>query len=304
MATDTSLKFKVTIDELRRLCEPSGIEFESSDQLPAGTRHLGQQRAIDAIRLGIQIESDGHNVFVLGPPGSHRHGLAEELAREHAASKKSPDDWCYITNFSNPEKPHTLSFPTGRGEDFRQDMRDLIEELRISIPAAFESDEFRNQLKAVEAATQKEVEDQWKDLEEHASSKSIGVLHTPTGYVLAPVKGDEVIDEEEFSKLPEAERDELQAAIRVLSEELQAHIEHLPQLQKNYRKRVKALNREVTEHAVGVLLANLRDQYRDLPAVVAYLDEVQGNIIENADDFRSPDSPTLPFLKRDTSPSS
>lgn len=301
MTTDTSFKFKVPVEDLRPLCEPSGIEFESSDQLPSGTRHLGQQRAIDAIRLGIQIESDGHNVFVLGPPGSHRHGLAEELAKEHAAKKKAPNDWCYITNFTNPEKPHTLSFPTGRGEIFRQDMSDLIDELRLSIPATFEGEDYRNQLKAVEAATQKEVEERWQDLEDHASSKGIGVLHTPTGYVLAPVKDEKVVDEEEFSKLPEAERVEIQEAIHILSEELQTHIEHMPQLQKKHRERVKALNREVTEHAVGVLLSDLRAQYEDLPAVVSYLDEVQQNIIENGEDFRSPDASSLPFLPRDTS---
>ncbi|MDH3988978.1 MAG: AAA family ATPase, partial [Gammaproteobacteria bacterium] len=301
MTTDTSFKFKVPVEDLRPLCEPSGIEFESSDQLPSGTRHLGQQRAIDAIRLGIQIESDGHNVFVLGPPGSHRHGLAEELAKEHAAKKKAPNDWCYITNFTNPEKPHTLSFPTGRGEIFRQDMSDLIDELRLSIPATFEGEDYRNQLKAVEAATQKEVEERWKELEDHASSQGIGVLHTPTGYVLAPVKDEKVVDEEEFSKLPEAERLKIQEAIQVLSEELQTHIEHMPQLQKKHRERVKALNREVTEHAVGVLLSDLRAQYEDLPAVVSYLDEVQQNIIENGEDFRSPDASSLPFLSRDTS---
>ena len=301
MTTDTSFKFKVPVEDLRPLCDPSGIEFESSDQLPPGTRHLGQQRAIDAIRLGIQIESDGHNVFVLGPPGSHRHGLAEELAKEHAATRKAQDDWCYITNFTNPEKPHTLSFPTGRGEIFRQDMSDLIDELRLSIPATFEGEDYRNQLKAVEAATQKEAEERWKELEDHASSKGIGVLHTPTGYVLAPVKDEKVVDEEEFSKLPEAERVEIQEAIQVLSEELQTHIEHMPQLQKKHRERVKALNREVTEHAVGVLLSDLRAQYQDLPAVVAYLDEVQENIIENGEDFRSPDASSLPFLTRDTS---
>jgi lon-related putative ATP-dependent protease len=301
MTTDTSFKFKVPVEDLRPLCEPSGIEFESSDQLPSGTRHLGQQRAIDAIRLGIQIESDGHNVFVLGPPGSHRHGLAEELAKEHAAKKKAPNDWCYITNFTNPEKPHTLSFPTGRGEIFRQDMSDLIDELRLSIPATFEGEDYRNQLKAVEAATQKEVEERWQDLEDHASSKGIGVLHTPTGYVLAPVKDEKVVDEEEFSKLPEAERVEIQEAIHILSEELQTHIEHMPQLQKKHRERVKALNREVTEHAVGVLLSDLRAQYEDLPAVVSYLYEEQQNIIENGEDFRSPDASSLPFLSRDTS---
>lgn len=303
MTTDTFRKFKVSVDDLRRSCEPLSVPFESSDQLPPGTRHLGQQRAIDAIRFGMQIESDGHNMFVLGPPGSHRHGLAEELAKEQAAKKTPPGDWCYVTNFSDPEKPHTLSFSAGRGKEFRQDMRDLIEELRLAIPATFEGDDYRNQLKAVEAATQKEVEELWKELEDHASSQGIGVLHTPTGYVLAPVKDDKVIDEEEFSKLPEAERAKLQEAIRVLSEELQTHIEHLPQLHKKYRERVKSLNREVTEHAVGVLLSDLRSKYQDLPAVVTYLDEVQENIVNNAEDFHSPESSPLPFLSRNGSQS-
>ncbi len=301
MKPDDFDKLKVTVDDLRQLYEPPGIEFVSSDQLPPGTRHLGQQRAIDAIRMGIQIESEGHNVFVLGPAGSHRHGLAEELAREQAAKKSPAKDWCYTANFSNPEKPHTLSFPTGKGDQFRRDMRDLIDELRLSIPATFESDDYRNQLKAVEAATQKEVEEQWKELEEHASARNIGVMHTPTGYVLAPIKDEKVIDEEEFSKLPESERAEIQKAIKVLSEELQSNIEHMPQLQKKHRERVKALNRDVMEHAVGVLISDLRKKYRDMPAVVIYLDEVQRNIIENADDFRSPDSSPLPYLVRDSS---
>jgi lon-related putative ATP-dependent protease len=301
MTTDIFRKYKVSLNDLRRSCEPSGVKFESSDQLPPGTRHLGQQRAIDAIRFGIQIDSDGHNVFVLGPAGSHRHGLAEELAKERAAKKKAPDDWCYVTNFTDAERPHTLSFPAGRGDEFRRDMRDLIEELRLSIPATFEGEDYRSQLKAVEAATQKEVEEQWKELEDHASRQGIGVLHTPTGYVLAPVKDDKVIDEEEFSKLPKAERLQVQKAIQILSEELQTHIEHLPQLRKKHREQVKALNREVTEHAVGVLLSDLRKKYRDLSAVVTYFDDVQKNIIENAEGFRSPDSPSLPFLSRDTS---
>ena len=301
VTTDIIRKYRVTVNDLRRSCEPSGVNFESSDQLPPGKRHLGQQRAIDAIRFGIQIESDGHNVFVLGPPGSHRHGLAEELSKEHAAKRKAPDDWCYVNNFADSERPHTLSFPAGRGGIFRQDMSDLIDELRLSIPAMFEGDDYRSQLKAVEAETQKEVEDQWKKLEDHASSQDIGVLHTPTGYVLAPVKDGKVIDEEEFAKLPKSERKKLQNAIQVLSEELQSNIEHLPQLRKKHREQVMALNRQVTEHAVRVLLSDLRNKYRNLPAVVTYLDDVQKNIIENAEDFRAPDSSSLPFLSRNTS---
>jgi lon-related putative ATP-dependent protease len=299
MTTETFSEFRVPPDELRRSGEPLGVEFETSDQLPAGSRHLGQQRAIDAIRFGLQIASDGHNVFVLGPSGSHRHGLAEELAKEQAGRKAPPEDWCYVNNFSDPEKPHTLTFSAGRGTEFRQDMRALVEELRLAIPAAFESDEYRNQLRAVEATTQQEIEKQSKTLDEHASSRGIRVLQTPTGYVLAPVRDDKVIDEEEFSKLPEAERAEVQESIRVLSKELQAQIEHMPRLHKKHRERVRNLNRQITEHVVGAMISDLKEKFHELPAVVMYLDEVQDNIVDNADDFHESESPQLPFLFRD-----
>lgn len=296
-------EFEVATDELRKCCDLHGLGFADSASFPLETQHLGQQRASDAIRFGIEIHDDGHNVFVLGPPGSNRHGLSKELAKERASKLAPPGDWCYVNNFADPERPLNLHFPTGRGQQFRMDMLDLIEELRAAIPAAFEGDDYRAQLKAVEAETQKEVEAQSKELEEHARSENIAVLQTPTGYVLAPLKDDKVIDDKEFAKRPEAERKAVQEAIERLSEELQAHVEQMPKLRKKHRERVKALNREVTEHAVGRSLSDLEKKYRDLPDVVAYLDDVQKNIIENAEDFQAQETSPLPFLQRDASKS-
>jgi lon-related putative ATP-dependent protease len=301
MTTSPASDYSVPPDDLRKLCDSEELRFERSDELPPGKQHLGQQRAIDAMRFGIQMPSDGYNVFVLGPPGSHRHGLAEEIAKEQATKNAPPDDWCYVNNFSNTERPRVLNFPAGTGNVFRDDMRGLIEEMRLAIPAAFEGDDYRNQLKAVEAETQKEIEQQWKSLEAQAAKVGIGVMQTPTGYVLAPVRGGKVLEEKEFEKLPKAEREEIEAATRGLSEELQARIERMPKLRKQHRERVKALDRDVTAHAVGVLLTDLKDKYEDMPAVVGYLDDVETNIIENAQDFREPESTTLPFLSRDPS---
>ncbi|MCH8072827.1 MAG: AAA family ATPase [Proteobacteria bacterium] len=126
-------------------------------------------------------------------------------------------------------------------------------------------------------------------------------VQTPTGVVLAPVRGGEVVSDQEFADLPKAKRKKIQAAIHRLSEELQARIEQMPKLRKRHRERVKALNEEVTSNAVGVLLAALRKKYEDLPDVGSYLDEVQQNIIDNAKDFLQTDSSVLPFLSRDSS---
>ena len=301
MTSESPESAKVPIDHLRCAFETLGVDFDQTNQLPAHSAMLGHERAIDAIEFGIKIASEGYNVFVLGRHGMHRHGLAQQLAEAQAASEPAPGDWCYLNNFSDPERPRAICFPAGIGREFRNDMRELIEELRLAIPAAFEGDDYRSQLKSIEAAMQKELEAQWQDLEERAEKEGIGVLQTPTGYVLAPIRNEQVVDEEEFGKLPAKEREKVQKSILKLSDELHAHIERMPQLRKKHRERVKALNRGITENAVGVLIADLKQKYMEVPKVGAYLDDVQANIIENAHDFHEQETSSLPFLSRDSS---
>ena len=290
----------VPVSELRRVCQPLSIKPEPAEKTPTTSTYLGQERAINAIRFGIQMEHDGYNVFVLGPLGSARHGLVEELAKEPAVAKGAPDDWCYINNFSDPERPSALRLPAGKGAEFRDNMQALIEEIQLAIPAAFENDDYGNQLKALEAETQKEVEGLWRSLHEQAAGLGIALLQTPTGYVLAPLSEDKVIDDKEFDKLPEEKRKEIKQSIQRLSEELKARIETLPKLRKRHHERVRKLDREVTAHAVSVLLGDLKQKYQELPAVLNYLEEVQRDIVENAQEFRRTEEPSLPFLTYDS----
>ena len=292
-------KLVVPASNLRRVCQPLARERpETAQPTPV---FLGQQRAVDALRFGIEMEREGYNVFILGPLGSDRHKLVQELAKERAAAKGAPDDWCYINNFADPERPRLLRLPAGKGAEFRDRMRSLIDELRLAIPAAFEADDYRNQLKAIEAETQKDVEQQWRSLETQAGSESIAVLQTPTGYVLAPLRDGKVIDDKEFDKLPEEQREEIQAAVKKLGEELQIRIEQMPKIRKRHHERVRRLDQDVTAHAVTVLLDDLRQAYVEFPEVLSYLKEVQKNIIENAQEFRRTEESTLPFLVHDSS---
>jgi lon-related putative ATP-dependent protease len=289
------------VSELRRVCPPLSIAPESGERTPPISAHLGQERAINAIRFGIQMDHEGYNVFVLGPNGSDRHGLVAELAKEPAREKGAPDDWCYINNFSDPERPRALRLPAGEGAKFRDNMQVLTEEIRLAIPAAFESDDYGKQLKALEAETQKELEGLWSSLQEQAESESVALLQTPTGYVLAPVSDDKVMDDKEFEKLPEKKREEIKKSIDRLGKELKARIETIPKLRKAHHERVRKLDQDVTAHAVGVLLDDIKQKYQAMPAVLEYLEEVQADIIENAQEFRRTEEPALPFLSYDSS---
>jgi hypothetical protein len=224
MTTDAPQALCVQPAALRKLCALP-LDLEAHEARTPGDAYLGQQRAVDAIRFGIDLPQDGYNIFVLGPLGSDRHVLVRQLVAEHAKVRGAPSDWCYVINFSNPERPQSLRFPSGQGSRFRADMQNLIEEMGLVIPATFEGDDYRNQLRAIEEDTQRKVEEQWQTLNEDAAKEEVGVLQTPTGYVLAPVVDGKVLGDKEFAKLPAKRRRAIEAAIERLSDELQTRIE-------------------------------------------------------------------------------
>jgi len=291
----------VPAERLRTVCASLGQATTTpASRQAASVSELGQGRAVESLRFGIGLEREGYNVFVLGPPGSHRHALVTELAGAEAHARKAPDDWCYANNFADPERPRALRLPAGLGTAFRDDMRALIQDIRIAIPAIFEEDDYRNQLKALETELQQEIKEQWEDIRRKAAKEDITVLQTPSGYVLAPVHEGKVVDDEEFEKLPKKKRESIQAAIKTLGEDLQARIESLPKLRKKQYERVRALDQEVTAHAVTVLMQDLKKKYADVADVAGYLEEAERDIIEHAQEFRQTDEPALPFLHQDT----
>jgi lon-related putative ATP-dependent protease len=99
------------------------------------------------------------------------------------------------------------------------------------------------------------------------------------------VRDGEVMGPEEFKKLPPEEQEKLQKTVEDLQQNLQDVLQTVPTWQRELRERVRELNQEITTFAVGGLLNELRQKYNSQPAVVDYLDAVEKDIVENAQDF-------------------
>jgi predicted ATP-dependent protease len=65
---------------------------------------------------------------------------------------------------------------------------------------------------------------------------------------------------------------------------------------KEQRERIRQLNREIAQYAVGSQVDDLRQRYTDLPDVVAYFGAVEHDLIENIDDFRHGSEPQQAML--------
>lgn len=267
-------------------CDPAQLGFEITSELEDLTEVIGQGRAMGAVQFGTGMRHEGYNLYVLGPPGMGKHTLVRQFLEGRAGAEREPGDWCYINNFEQPHKPRALRLPAGRAAKLAQDMAQLVDELRNAIPAAFESDEYRNRAEEIQEKFNERQAAVFKELGEEAEKQGIALLHTPGGFAFAPMHDGEVIGPDDYDKLPDAEKERIEKLVSGLEERLQKVIRQIPQWRKEKREKVKQLNREITMSAVGHLIAELKDGYTDLPVVLAYLDQVQQNVVESADDFR------------------
>ncbi|HVO08245.1 MAG TPA: AAA family ATPase [Burkholderiaceae bacterium] len=273
--------------ELAARCDPATLQgaLDGAGTLPRTL--VGQRRALQAAAFAFAMPHEGYHLFVSGPPGSGKKTLAHEAIAEHVARQAvQRSDWVYVNNFDQPYRPLALELPGGRGAVLRNDLRALVLELRSTIPAMFDSEEFVAEVERINAEYKERAEQALEAVAQDAQRRGLAMLRTPMGFTFAPTKDGEVMPQAAFEALPLEQREALQRSVAEVQEQLVKVLRTTMRSHKEHADRVRAASRATTsivvEHAIGELLA----RYADLPAVHRYLKAVRDDVIEHADDFR------------------
>ena len=267
-------------------CDPKQFTFKTTADLPKLDNIIDQERALDAIQFGIGIQQQGYNLFVLGPSRSGKRTIVTRFVEKKAEAEEVPPDWCYVDNFNDPHKPYALSLPPGFGIRIQQDMFQLVDELRSVVPEALEGEEYRTHLEEIEDSFKKKQENAFGKLNKKASKKEISMLRTPTGFAFAPTTKGEIIQPGEYNKFSTSERKKIEQHVEELQDELEDLIQESSKWRRDMQEDIKTLNRDVIMSAVGLLIDELRRRYAEISNILKYLDAVQQDVIDHADQFR------------------
>ncbi len=272
---------------LRRPGLAPEVAFETTDDLEDLEGAPGQERATEALRLAIALRRHGYNAYVMGPPGAGKHELARRLLGRAAADAPTPSDWCYLNDFDDPRRPRALELPPGRGPELRQDVDRLVEELRAALPAAFEGRDYRARVHLLEKELEETRDAALEEVRKRAEAVSAALVRTPVGFGFAPMQGGEVLEPDRFRALPEEERARFPRDIGELQAILAEVLRSFGDLERRHRDRMKDLQQTVAREASAGPIDELRRRWADLPAVLAHLDAVQRDVVENVQDFLS-----------------
>jgi lon-related putative ATP-dependent protease len=270
-------------------CDPHELPFQTTDQVEDLQGFLGQDRALDAVRFGIRMRQLGYNLYVLGPPGVGKRTIVGSFLELKSGAEPTPPDWCYVNNFANPQRPNAICLPPGRGAEFADDMEGLIEDLRTAIPAALEVEQHKTRIQELEQESKERQDVAFGELAKQATAQGIQIMRTPAGFALAPVRNGQVLSPDEFDKLSEPEKEQVQTAVAQLQQDLRTLIEKLPAWRKEVRDKIKQINRDAARFTIDHSLAQVKQRYTDLPDVLEFLQAVEADVIENVDDLGPPD---------------
>jgi predicted ATP-dependent protease len=270
-------------------CDPSTLDLGTRpSEAPDSVEIVGQERARAAIAFGIGMQQPGYHVFVMGPAGTGKRSLVRQAVEAHVASNGiRRSDWVYVNNFERPHEPIAIQLDAGRGAHLRADMRRLVDELRATIPAAFESEEYIAEAERINAGFKERTEQGMIDIGRQAHEQGLVMIRTPVGFTFAPRKGDEVMAPPEFEALPEAERTRLQGAVGQLQDQLVHLLRASVRLRKEQADRLRELDQATAKLAVDHAVDDVKTAYADMPAVLAHLEAVRAAVVDNAQAFRS-----------------
>lgn len=271
---------ELTAQQLYHACDPDALECDSSAELPDLQASLGQERAMGALHFGVGIHHEGYNLYVMGSPGLGKHAIVRQLLGQQAAQIEPPSDWCYINNFRTPHKPRVLRLPAGAGCGLQADMRALVRSLLAALPAAFDSDEYRNAMQGLKDRFKAREEELFGSVDSQARAAGIILLRTPAGFTLAPLKEGEVLDAEAFDKLPDEEKQQIEERTERIRHVLRQALQQAAAASRTHEQEVDQLNEAVTRATVERQFIDLEARHAQLAGVPAFLDEVKRDIIE------------------------
>lgn len=272
---------ELSADALFRVCDNQCLDFETTADLPPLQAIIGQDRAVQALEFGLEIEEKGFNIFVSGPSGTGKTAAITNFLKERAGSKAPPPDWCYVHNFKEPNSPRALSLPPGRARDFQRDMRNLVVEAGTHITRDFESDEYTRTMDSLNQDFRRERERVLKQFDERARQNGFLVQGGPTGLALIPHRDGKPLTDEELSSLTPEQRTVLGELRQALESELKQAVDQVRLAERALNERIQEMDRLRVRNAMDFLVNELQERYADLPHIVSYLEDVEADMAEN-----------------------
>jgi len=271
-------KFVVPVENLRYVCDEKFIK----DTIKPTKRFIGQEKAIEALKFGLEVDSSGYNIFVVGFPGTGKTTVIYDYISQVAEERKNRGevrlrDFCFVYNFNNPDRPICLVFDAGEGKKFQDIVLKIFKRLENELNLENNEEYLRSKEKLInkyQLVMNKElkvIKDRLKkdsfDLFEDINTNSFLAVPLSKSYPKALMKMSE------YNKLSKKEKEKIKEKQKQLDELIAKSKIHLKidLLRQLLREDLQNFEIEFVNQILDNVFNIIIDKYRDNEKAVQFL---------------------------------
>ncbi len=280
---------ELPIHQIRKTTDPDALGFATTAELEPLNWIIGQERAIEALKLGLGIkdEKNRYNIYVAGGPGTGKMSAVQDFLSQVSKSAPQPPDLCYVHNFENPYNPRYLELPAGTGCQLRDDMKHLIDRLKREIPKSLESDEFKARSKKIAERYVERRNKLFEEMETKSRQLGFAIQRTPIGINTLPLReGGEPLSQEEYEALTEEEKNSIREKQAEVQSVIQENLQQIAHVDEEREGEIKELAKQAVLFMIAPMFDQLQQRYGEVEKVGRFLQDAKNDIVEHLGDFQ------------------
>lgn len=292
---------ELSYTQLKKTCDPASFKFKTTKELESFNGTIGQARGIKAMEFGLNIDIKGYNLYLEGPTGIGKTIYARNKLETLAKTKPVPDDWCYVYNFVNPNEPVAISLPAKMGKEFKNDMAQFIENIKVEIKTAFNNQDFATEKANIEKSVEEKKIKMIEKLNKDAAKQGFEIKNTPSGIYFLPMINGKTLSEDEFNALDEVTKNDFERRSVEIQKETIEVMSKIKELERKANERMSSWQNNIALFAVSIQINELRNKYKKFAKIQTFLRDVQKDILSNLSEFiaEPQQQPQMPMPRND-----
>ncbi|WP_408956042.1 Lon protease family protein [Natroniella sp. ANB-PHB2] len=292
------IESRVSKEKLRRECSLDQFDFETTQEVDPSFEMIGQQRALEAIKFGLNVEQDNYNVFVVAPQGRKKLDFIIDKIKEQAKQEKEPDDWCYLYNFEEQQQPIACNLAAGLGKEFKRELETAIDNIEQAMSEIFINQEFIKNRNELEEEYQQEVGRILAQLESEAEDLGFILEKEESGFAIIPLLEDgSPMEEEAYEQLSPLEKERVDREVKIIQEKINEGLKELTRITEKYKEELKELDRKIILQTIKPFLQPLIKKYEQFDKLNFYLKQVREDIVSSLAQFREESKKEIELFK-------
>lgn len=287
---------ELAADALRCNCGLDEIPYSSTAEAAPCDDIIGQDRALRAIRTGLEIKSRGYNIFITGMVGTGRTTTIKQLLEHIEEKAQAPEDLLYVNNFKYPDEPLLITLPAGEGQRFSTAMEKLIGTLQRSVPSLLKSTFYSERREGIIETQQKKQRFIIETFEKKAAEAGFSLIQVQMGPFTkpdllpliegqpAPINKLEMLVKE--NKLSRDEAASLKNNYEHLSSEMESVFGNLREVDEETKSMLDQWDRDSITPLIHGAIGDIKAIFT-YPAIDCYLTEVEKSLAGKIELFKS-----------------